>query len=467
MNEKKDLHDSRLATTDEKGNRIYIHPEDISGKLVSRRSFFYWFLISLYLVLPWIYIDGKQWVLLDIPKREFTIFGTMFYGHEGPLIFFLLLGFIVLMAFITSLWGRVWCGWACPQTVFIHSLFLKVEKFVEGNARKRRELDRQKLSFNKFLKRVTKWILFLLISFHIVHSFLGYFVGTRKLFWITLGSPSDNWTLFTTMLIMTGIILFDFGWFKEQFCIIACPYGRFQSVAMDDNSMIVAYDYNRGEPRRNKVTPKENEGDCINCNHCVKACPTGIDIRRGTQLECIACTMCIDACDNIMEKVHKPKGLIGYTTENKLTHKPAPKVQIRSIVYLLILIAIGAGLIYSISERAELKVQILRSNSTPYQTINTQDATPLILNQFKLKISQTDAHREVLTLKIISKITNVSLTMPYDVIEMKQDNFQMPVFIKFPKAILVDGKKKLIIGLFNKKNEMLKSMEVDLVGPIK
>ena len=301
------IYETRLATTDENGNRVYIHPEDIKGKWKSRRDIFYWFLIFVYLFLPWIYVEKKQWILLNLPKREFHLFGNVFYGHDGPLLLFVILGFVILMAFITSIWGRVWCGWACPQTVFIDAIFRRIEKIVEGNSRKRKALEQAPWSLSKVLKRTLKWILFILVSLHIVHSFLGYFVGTHDLIEITLSSPEKNWTLFITMLTMTGIILFDFGWFKEQFCIIACPYGRFQSVVMDDASMIVAYDKKRGEPRRSKYISKESEGNCINCNHCVKACPTGIDIRQGTQMECIACTMCIDACDTIMTKVNKPE----------------------------------------------------------------------------------------------------------------------------------------------------------------
>jgi cytochrome c oxidase accessory protein FixG len=467
MSEKKgEPHETRLATTDEHGHRVYIHPEDIKGKWKTRRTFFYWFLIILYLVLPWIYVDGKQWVLLNIPQREFTIFGEVFYGHDGPLLFFLVIGFIILMAFITSIWGRVWCGWACPQTVFIDSIFRQIERIVEGNARKRKKLDKQKMNLEKFFRRSLKWTLFLLVSLHIVHSFLGYFVGTRKLFWITMGSPAENWSLFITMLIITGIILFDFGWFKEQFCIIACPYGRFQSVSMDDNSLVVAYDYNRGEPRRDKNVPKDQEGDCINCNHCVKACPTGIDIRRGTQLECIACTMCIDACDNIMEKVKRPKGLIRYTTENELKNKPKPKIQIRSIIYLIILFAIAAGLSFSLSKRKDLSAQLLRASKTPYQVLKRESGEEHILNQYRLKITQTDPKKKDLILKLNN--TQVKMTSPYNVIEMEEDNFQTPIFFEFEKEILINGKKTILLNLVDKDtNEVIKTMELDLVGPIK
>ncbi len=460
------LHETRLGTTDEKGNRVYIHPEDITGKWKTRRTSLYWFLIILYLVLPWIYVDGKQWVLLDIPKREFTIFGTVFYGHDGPLLFFLLLGFIILMAFITSIWGRVWCGWACPQTVFIDTLFRKIERIVEGKARARKKLDESPWNLEKFTKRSLKWFFFIIISLHIVHSFLGYFVGTHELFSITLHRPSEHWSLFVTMLVITAIILFDFGWFREQFCIIACPYGRFQSVAMDDSSMIVAYDYNRGEPRREKDIPKDKEGDCINCNHCVKACPTGIDIRRGTQLECIACTMCIDACDNIMTKIKKPTGLIRYTNENELTGKPKKSMHVRSAVYLTILFAIISGLIYSLNLRQSLKAQVLRSSLTPYQVIKTTKGET-ILNMVNLRIVQPHNPKEPLSVRIKNN-SNVELTMPEAVIEMKEDLIKAPMFFKFKRDLTTGGSKEIELEVYNPETkQILKTLPLKLIGPIK
>ena len=196
-------------------------PEDVVGKWKDRRSLIYSGLISIYLILPWIYIDGKQWVLLNIPRREFTIFGSVFHAYDSVYLIFVFLGFMLLIAFITNVWGRAWCGWACPQTVFIDLIYRKIERLVEGNARKRKALNRSGLTVEKIYKKSFKWILYLIVSLHIVHSFLGYFVGTRNLVGISFQSPSENWFLFVTMLVLTAITLFDFAWFREQFCIIA------------------------------------------------------------------------------------------------------------------------------------------------------------------------------------------------------------------------------------------------------
>jgi cytochrome c oxidase accessory protein FixG len=229
--------ESRLQTTDAHGNRVFIHPEDLSGRWKNRRLLVYWFLIGIYMLLPWINYQGKQIILIDIPNREFSFFGLTFWGHDVPNLIFVLLGFVFLIGMITSIWGRLWCGWACPQTVFLDSIFRKIESLVEGKSRQRMTLAKAPWSFEKIFKKSLKWTLFTLVSLHIVHSFLGYFVGARKLFWISTQNPAENWALFITMLSLTAIVLFDFGWFREQFCIIMCPYGRLQSILRSQLSL--------------------------------------------------------------------------------------------------------------------------------------------------------------------------------------------------------------------------------------
>lgn len=465
MSNQRDLHESRLATTDEHGRRVYVHPEDIKGPWKNRRTIFYWFLILIYLVLPWIYIDGKQWILLNLPKREFTLFGTMFYAHDGPLLIFIMLGFLFGIAFVTSIWGRLWCGWACPQTVFIDVIYRRIERIVEGNARARKALASSPWTFKKLVLKSTKWLLFLLVSLHIVHSFLGYFVGTHELFWITLQNPAHNYNLFITMLFLTGLVLFDFGWFREQFCIIACPYGRFQSVLMDDSSMIVGYDYNRGEPRRNiGIVPKDKEGDCIDCNRCVKSCPTGIDIRRGTQLECIACTMCMDACDEIMNKLHRPKGLIRYTNEKEL-QKDSRTIGIRSYLYASVCIAILIGLISILNIRQGFHIKFLRGSKVPYQKVSETK----IANHFKAKINYYGEE----TFNIDFKVTpadyagKIEVISPQAPVAISDGNEQIDLFFQFSPKILVEGKLKILLNITNDENVIINTTEVQLVGPYK
>lgn len=459
-----ELDPERLATTDEKGNRVYLYPEDVKGVWKDRRKVFYWFLILLYLVLPWFYINGKPLLLIDIFNRQFTFMGLTLHGVEPVLFFLMVASGLFFIGFVTSLWGRVWCGWACPQTVFIQSIFLKVEALVEGKARERRELDKAPMSLKKFSKRTLKWVIFLLISLHISHTFVGYFVGPRELFAITLESPLLNWEIFLATMIITSIILLDFGWFREQFCIIACPYGRMQSVIMDENSLVVSYDVKRGEPRRGSENfGATGEGDCINCYNCVKVCPTGIDIRRGTQLECIACTQCIDACDDIMTKLKKPKGLIRYSSENELEGRPRKVLTLRSSLYAGIGILFISLFAYFLNASTHVNLVFLRSK-VPFQVIESGST---VINHFSLKLTHQGSKDYRLLFEVsepdrsaVQVVTNAHPTI-LNVPEKK-----IVLFFKFKPALLVNGTKKISVRAIDAESrEALATKEVTLVGP--
>lgn len=457
-----ELPESRLGTTDESGKRVYIHPHDLKGKWKNRRKVIYWILIAIYLVLPWIYLNGKQIIRLDLPAREFYFFGSMFYGHDGPFLIYLLLAFVFFIAFITTVYGRVWCGYACPQTVFIDAIYRQIERFIEGTGARRDKLERSAWTKEKVFKRSLKWFCYILVSMHIVHSGIGYFVGTRELFYITTQNPMSNLYLFTLMLSLTLIILLDFGWFREQFCIIACPYGRFQSLVMDENSLIVSYDKKRGEPRkRTKEATQLGEGDCVNCNRCVNVCPTGIDIRDGLQMECIACTMCIDACDDIMRRVGKPEGLISYATENTqegIKHKRS----VRVYIYLGLFIITCSALFASLSNRHNLKAQLIRSGSLPYQLIKSEKK---VVNHFKVKIQYMNSAEVKLKVRLTEP--SVGLVSTEDIIVLKDDNFTLDIFLKFSPSILINGEKEVHLEFYNiDTNEVILLKELALVGPL-
>jgi cytochrome c oxidase accessory protein FixG len=458
-----ELDEERLATTDEHGNRVYLHPEDVKGPWKDRRNIVYWFLIGIYLVLPWIYISGKPALMINIFKREFSLLGFTFYGVD-PILFFLIAIFMLFfIAFMTSLFGRVWCGWACPQTVFIQSLFLKVETLVEGSARKRRELEKAPLTFSKVLKKIVKWSIFTIISLHIAHTFIGYFIGPRELLAITMNSPMENFGIFTATMIITSIFLLDFGWFREQFCIIACPYGRMQSVMMDENSLVVAYDLKRGEPRRGSAsTESKNEGDCINCYNCVKVCPTGIDIRRGSQLECIACTNCIDACDETMIKINKPKGLIRYASENEAQGLKRKLITPRSILYAVLSFLFVVIFIIFLNSSTDLKLIFLRGNEA-YRFNAGQ-----IINQFTLKFSHqgSNTYKVLLKLKDEELNSQVTIITPVSPIGIKLHETKAIVFFKFTPEILKQGSRKIEVDVVDiETKKIITSKEVNLVGP--
>ena len=457
-----ELPESRLATTDESGERVYVHTHDVKGKWTQIRKSVYWFLIFIYLVFPWIRIDGKQLILLNLPDREFYVFGTLFYGHDGPFLIFFILAFLFLIAFITSVWGRVWCGYACPQTVFIDAIYKWIERKVEGSGPKRDKLEKSSWGIDKILKRSLKWVLYTAVSAHIVHSGIGYFVGTHELFYITTQSPTTNMYLFVLMLSLTIVILIDFGWFREQFCIIACPYGRFQSIIMDENSIVVAYDQKRGEPRkRTKNVELKDSGDCVNCNRCINVCPTGIDIRDGLQMECIACTMCIDACSEIMVKVGKPIDLIGYTTENKSAGKSSARSP-RVYIYLVLLVLTAIGLLTSLTQRTKLKAQFIRETGAPFQYIKSEE---VVINHFKIKLRyQND---DEISVMLESDIKNLEIINPEEVIDLANINRSLDIFFKFKTSLLRSGERRVKIFFKEvKTNRIVLEKEIQIVGPI-
>ncbi len=439
----RDIHTERLSTTDEKGNRVYLYPEAVRGFFRTLRHYIFTVLIFIYLIVPWTNVGGEQTLLLDIAHRKFIIFGHVFWGHDAPLLIFLFLGLGFTTALVTALWGRVWCGYACPQTVFVDFIYRKIEILVEGKVRDRILLEESPYNLSKIIKKIIKWSLFIIISSLIAHSFLGYFVGTKNLWYIVTHNPSENWTLFTIMLILTGLFAFDFGWFREQFCIIACPYGRLQGVLMDQNTYHVAYDTNRST-------------DCINCYRCVAVCPTGIDIRRGTQLECIGCAQCVDACDEIMLKVKKPTKLIRYDSENGLKGKVTKLLRPRTVIYFSVLLAIVAVFSVTLKKEQELKTLWIRS-STPF-TIQGE----MITNQFKLELfypkkielnfQSTNPQVQLITPSVPFKLQN----------ERKSDAI---IFLKFPRSLLKDGTLLLKVDILHQ-NQKLITTEVKLVGPL-
>jgi len=362
-----------LTTTSAEGKRIRIYPAEVSGRWSRRRSRVQWALILLYVALPWIRIGGHPLLQLDIEHRRFSIFGQLFFAQEVPDLVFLTLSFMLFIGLITSWFGRAWCGWACPQTVFIERVFRSVERLVEGNALNRKRLHEGSWSLGKILKKSIKWVAFTGIAVVLSHSFLGYFVGGEASFGMMTRSPALHPASFTWVLLFTGVVLFDFAWFREQFCLVACPYGRFQSVMMDDSSLFIHYDRTRK--------------DCIDCSRCVSVCPTGIDIRNGLQMECIACTACVDACDLVMSRIKKPQGLISYQSLRSIAGKGGFRLlRARPVIYASMLAACLSVLACRLSTRSPWSVEVTRAVDTPYQVLKGQDGSDWVLNHFRVHL---------------------------------------------------------------------------------
>lgn len=464
------LPDERPATMDEKGKRVFIFPAQVKGFWRSLRTITEIFLVIFFLVLPWIKIGGHQALLLNIGERKFSIFGLTFWAHDAPLIFFILAFLTIGLAFVTAVWGRIWCGWACPQTVFIDGIFRRLEYLIIGSHLQQRSLAQAPWDLRKFFKLSLLWSLFIIVSLVIAHSFLAYFVGADRLVEMTQHNPGENWTIFVIMAFLTAVFLFDFGWFREQFCIIVCPYGRFQSVLLDDDSLTVSYDPVRGEPRKGSEGPGQTEGDCINCYKCVAVCPTGIDIRNGLQLECIGCTACIDACDEVMEKIEKPKGLIRYATGISLKGLKARWFRPRVAIYVVLLVAVVSALIVSINRREDIVVTILRGKDTPFQVIKNDDGSEEIINHFKMHMKNQTI--DDVSLKMVlpedlkrKNIEIISQSESFDLGAGK--DLTVHFFVKFPKDVTGSrGSEPVKLDFIDTKNNKIESEEdLELVGP--
>lgn len=424
------LPEDRPTTFDDKGRRIYLFPAAVKGFWRNRRTLVQAILIAIFLIGPWIKLGGHQIILLDIPRRQFAFFGLTFWAHDTPILFFILLILAVSLMLVTAIWGRIWCGWACPQTVFIDGVFRRIERLVIGSHLQQMQFAKNPMSGEKLAKLTIKWSLFILISLVISHSFLAYFVGAANLWPMITSDPRENWTSFIVMGAVTGGILFDFAWFREQFCMIMCPYGRFQSLLMDRNSLAVIYDEKRGEPRGKKQI--EKTGDCVDCFRCVTACPTGIDIRRGVQMECIACTACIDACNDVMSKVGRPKNLIRYESANGMEGRVRRIFTARVGAYITILLLGFAGLSWAIGRREPIDATVLRGNDFPYQIVTEGAEAGRIMNHFKLHIRNHRFEDVEISYRILTE--NVDLVAPINPVHLKPGELQrIPFFLKFSK----------------------------------
>jgi cytochrome c oxidase accessory protein FixG len=370
-----------LSTMNMDGSRRRIRPKLSRGRYRRRRLVTGWTLILTFTLIPILRMNGKPLMLLDIGRREFTFFGATFLPTDTFLLMLLLFAIFVGIFLVTAIWGRVWCGWACPQTVYMEFVYRPIEVLVEGGRSRQIEIDRAGFS----PRRLVKNLVFLVISAFLANTFLAYFVGWERLLgWMT-SSPVDHAGPFAVMLITTGLMFADFGWFREQTCILACPYGRFQSVLLDRDSLVVGYDRRRGEPRQPwRKNEERSAGDCVDCGLCVSTCPTGIDIRDGAlQMECIACTQCIDACDAVMDRIGLPRGLVRYTSQAGLASGPRRLLRPRLVVYSTILVVMFGTLAFSLAGKSTADVTILRGLGAPFTVLPSGEVS----NQLRIKIA--------------------------------------------------------------------------------
>jgi len=393
-----------VTTIREDGSRRDIHPADVYGRFTRWRTLSAWLLIGVYILLPWIPINGAPAVFIDVAESRFHFFGFTLAAQDVWLLFFGVSGLGFGLFFLTALFGRLWCGWACPQTVFLEHVFRRFERWVDGDATRRRALAAAPMTSGKVVRRVVKHAVYALIALVITHIFLAYFVSVPRLWGYMHEAPGENWTIFVFVFAAAGVLYFNFAWFREQLCIVVCPYGRLQSAMTDDHSLVIGYDARRGEPRgrlqrtgdRGQETGDRGQrteggktaalgaadlspvvrplssgdagavGDCVDCNRCVQVCPTGIDIRHGLQLECIGCAACIDACDEVMTRIERPRGLIRYDSFVGLAGGRTRWWRARTIVYaVLLLVGVGVAT-YAFSTVKSVNFVVSRMTGAAY-----------------------------------------------------------------------------------------------------
>ena len=429
-----------LPTLNEDGSRRWIRPKPSPGKFWHRRRVVAYVLMFVFFIIPYLRMHGKPLVLLDLPQRQFTLFGTTFLPTDTLLLMFLLASVVITVFLLTALAGRVWCGWGCPQTVYLEFLFRPIERFFEGGRSGSLQMDKEHARGQLHPRRLAKYAVYLLLSLFLAHTFLAYFVGIDRLVQWVQRSPIEHPTSFAVMALVTFGIMADFTWFREQTCAVACPYGRWQSVLLDRQSLIVAYDKARGEPRA-KGKDRTGLGDCIDCGACVITCPTGIDIRDGLQMECIHCTQCADACDEIMERVGKPKGLVRYSSQAALQGEPPRRLRPRVVLYPTALAIMLGGFFFTLGTKPPADVTVLRGRGEPYVI----EPDGRIANQLRVKITNRTDIAQVYQVSI-DGVDSVALIAPDNPMHLAAGQTAvMALFVMLPQSAFRDGGRDIAV----------------------
>lgn len=454
-----------LATVNEQGGRNWIYPKKPSGRYYKARNIVALFLLAFFFSGPFIEINGHPLLMINILERQFVIFGVAFWPQDLHLLVFGMLTFIVGIVLFTAIFGRLFCGWACPQTIFMEMVFRRIEYWIEGDSNDQIRLNRAPWNAEKIFKKGSKHAIFYSMAFLISNLFLAYVIGKDAWFQLVTDPPSQHVAGLSSMIIFSGVFYGVFAFMREQVCHFVCPYGRMQSVMLDNNSINVMYDYIRGESRakigdRNKIETRKATladlgfseeaqfGDCIDCNQCVKVCPMGIDIRNGTQLECTHCTACIDACDDIMDKIDKPRGLIRYSSENAIKQEQRKVITPRVIAYSAVMFVLLSVFIVLMTLRSDLETTILRERGTLYQelpdnrfsNIYTIKVINKTFDEIDYELQLISPVGEIVSLGTVSKVSSQSLAEGRFMVQLSKDELDgLQTELTF--AILTNGKQ--------------------------
>lgn len=454
-----------LSTVDAEGKRVWLYPKRPSGPFYTGRTWLSVFLLGLLFAGPLIHINGRPFFLFNIFERKFILFGQMFWPQDFFLLALTLITLFVFVILFTVAFGRLWCGWACPQTLFMEMVFRRIEYWIEGDANKQRRLDRMPWDTDKILKKTAKHAIFLSISILIAHTCMAYLIGVDEVVKIVSQSPTEHLGGFLGLLFFTGIFYGVFAKFREQACIVVCPYGRLQSVLLVKDSIVVMYDWLRGEPRARikKEAGTEAKGDCIDCKLCVHACPTGIDIRNGTQLECVNCTACIDACDDIMVKVNKPKGLIRYSSYNAVKDGKQKLFTPRIAGYIFVLTLLISVLGYLIFTRKDIEMTVLKVPGSLYS--RTDDGQ--ITNMYNIEFVNKTFEDVPLELKIEAPASASLLRVGGpDIVVPKEGILKGLYMIKMPPEEVKTMKMVVELGVYEQ-GKRIAGTKARFIGPMK
>ncbi|AXP79529.1 Putative electron transport protein YccM [Mariniflexile rhizosphaerae] len=458
-----------ISTVTNEGKRAWVFPKKPSGKFYTYRKWVSYILLVFLLTAPFLKINGNQFLMFNVLERRFNIFGFPFWPQDFHLFVISMIIGVVFITLFTVVFGRIFCGWICPQTIFMEMVFRRIEYWIEGDRGKQIRLSKQSWNAEKIRKKGLKLIIFLFISFLIANVFLAYLIGSDKLISYITDNPLNHISTLISLLIFTAVFYFVFAWFREQVCVIACPYGRLQGVLLDNKSIVVAYDHKRGEGEKGRKKIRKNEdrhalgyGDCIDCFQCVHVCPTGIDIRNGTQLECVNCTACIDECDSIMDSVNLPKGLIRYASEDNIEKKTPFKLTARMKGYMAVLTILVGLLIGMLFLRNDVEATVLR---LPGQLFEHKENN-IISNVFTYKlINKTTNDIEDVSFKLLSHkgtlklvATSNSFTVP------KSGIAKGTLFVEINNAVLTGDRNKIKIGVYQG-DTLIETTTANFLGP--
>jgi polyferredoxin len=503
----------KIATVDESGKRVWIYPKKPKGRFTNARTYLSWVLLAFLFGMPFIKVNGDPLLLFNVLERKFILFGIQFMPQDFHLFVLAMLTLIVFIVLFTVVWGRLFCGWVCPQTIFMEMVFRKIEYAIEGDANAQKRLNNAPWTTQKIIKKVSKQAIFFAISVLVANTFLAYIIGVDEVIQIATEPVSQNLSGFIAMILFSGAFYFVFSYLREQVCVTICPYGRLQGVMLDQNSIVVAYDFVRGEPRgklkrgqkknpppstgnagasnpiaqmrtdiataelaaaptgKDYSTPpganpaetmKKALGDCIDCGLCVKVCPTGIDIRDGTQLECVNCTACIDACDEVMDKIDRPRGLIRYDSYNGIESGRKKLFTTRVIAYTAVLALLVVVNIVLLMSRTDVETLLLRTPGTLYQKV---DET-YISNLYNYQVINKTAEEVPVEFKLIGDIPGRIRLVGKPPVAAAGKVAEGALFIDLNKAALESRKTSVILEVYSN-GELVDKVKTNFLGPVK